>query len=449
MTMLLRIAERVLNCPLLIHPDKVPLILSVLDGRIPLGDTSDLLRASFTSIADMPEAAQVVMLGPSPSASRFVGNTWEEDPQSGKKRPLSYSLTPDGVAVITVTGSLINRGAWVGSYSGATSYEGINKQVLDAAGNPRVHAILLDIESPGGEAVGAFESAAAIRKAAASKPVSAVVNGMAASAAYALASGANRIVTTPTGISGSIGVVMLHADFSRQLDKRGITPTLIFAGAHKVDANSLEPLTPAVRESLQAEVDRYYELFVKTVDAGREGLTPAAIRATEARTFIGSDAVKAGLADEVGTFEDALAELSRGARRANRGSKMRDERTYSQAELEAAVAEARTASITEGRTIGAEAERTRIAAILGHAEAGGRESLAQHYAFKTSVAPEEAAAALAAAPKAEPPLLGLERLAATAPAVVLGAPPSVTNADGNHGWSKHIAAINKRITGAA
>lgn len=307
--LLLRIAERALNRPLMIHPDKVPLILGVLEGRIPLGDVSVWREQAERKIETLPAEAQAVMHGP--QSSRFVGDNFERDPATGKPvKRLPYQRTADGTAVITVTGSLINRGAFVGSYSGETSYEGIKFQLASAVADPKARNILLDIESPGGEAVGAMEAAAAVRAANAVKPVVASVNGMAASAAYALASGARHIVTTPTGVNGSIGVVMLHADFSRQLDKAGITPTLIFAGAHKVDGNPLEPLPASVKEDLQREVNQFYDLFVQTVAAGRRSLSPAAIRDTEARIFIGGEAVTAGLADDVGTFEDVLKAMS-------------------------------------------------------------------------------------------------------------------------------------------
>lgn len=118
------------------------------------------------------------------------------------------------------------------------------------------------------------------------------------------------------------------------------------------------------------------------------------------------------------------------------------------AAVSAARDEGRTSGVAEGRALGAEAERVRIAAILGHAEAAGRESLAQHYAFKTAVTPEEASAALAAAPKAEAKNGALEKLATSAPAVVLGAPPAGATKD-NHGWGQHIARVNSRLTGAA
>jgi capsid assembly protease len=310
MTILLRIAERVLNRPLLVHPDKLPLILAVLEGRIPLGDVAPLRQKAEANIDAMPEGAQLVMRGPLPTASRFVGSSIDEDPETGKKTGLPYKRTADGVAIITITGSLINRGAWLGASSGETSYEGIQHQVATAERDPRTKAALFDYETPGGEAVGAFETAARIRELSAKKPTVAVANGMMTSAAYALASAANRIVATPTSLVGSIGVVMLHADYSRALDKKGVTPTLIFAGAHKVDGNPLEPLTAGVRDDLQREVNQYYDLFVDTVASGRRLISPASIRATEARTYVGRDAVEARLADDIGTFDDVLADLT-------------------------------------------------------------------------------------------------------------------------------------------
>lgn len=285
---LAHISERILNRPLLLHPQKILVIQSVLAGRIGLQDP-----------------------GLSPEASQFTGETIDTD-GTGKRtgRPM-FRRTDAGVAIIDVLGTLVNRGAWIGASSGLTSYEGIQAQIAAVRADPNTHSVILDIASPGGEAVGAFETAAAVRDLAKSKRTVAVVNGMAASAAYAIASGATEIVTTETGVVGSIGVVLLHADYSAALAEDGIKPTLIFAGAHKVDGNPFEPLTDAVKTDLQAEVNAFYEKFLATVEAGRGSRTSrATARATEARTFIGDAAVKAGLADRVGTFESVLADLS-------------------------------------------------------------------------------------------------------------------------------------------
>lgn len=358
MTFLAHLADRVLNRPLLITPDKAQMIISVLSNRIGI---------------DPPATLE---FGPNvPKADRFEGSRLERDESGQAKSVNPYKVTKGGVAIISVVGSLVNRGAWVGASSGLVSYEGIKHQLKHAAANPAVKSIILDLQSPGGEAVGAFELAAMVREVAAEKRVVAVVNGMAASAAYALASGASEIVTGETGVSGSIGVVLLHADFSRQLANEGISPTLIFAGDHKVDANPFEPLPEAVRQDLQSEVNAFYEQFVSTVAKGRgKRLTAAMARKTQARTFVGAEAVELGLADRLGSFESVLADLTsaQGGRTTVQKRSIRmDTETgapaavtnagISQADHDAAVATART----EGEQAGAEAERTRLATALG------------------------------------------------------------------------------------
>lgn len=243
----------------------------------------------------------------SPRASRFNGRYRT----MADGRPSPYPVTDDGIAIISVIGSLVNRGAWVGASCGFVSYEGIAYQLKTAAKDPTVNAILLDIESPGGEAVGAFELAALVRKVREEKSVIALVNGMAASGAYALASAADRIVTIPTGLVGSIGVVMMHVDISAALEDQGVTPTLIFAGKHKVDGNPYEPLPKSVRAKFQAAIDDVYQMFVSTVAEGRGAkMNEQKVRDTEAAIFMGRDAVAAGLADEIGTFDDVVAALA-------------------------------------------------------------------------------------------------------------------------------------------
>lgn len=403
MTTLLRIAERVLNRPLLVHPDKVPFILAVLEGRIPVGSSVRDLCDASERISELPEEAQAVLRGPRRDASRFVGDSVEVDPLTGKTtKVLPYKRTKDGTAILSVTGSLINRGAFVGSSSGETSYEGIKFQAASIAADSKVSNVILDIESPGGEAVGAFEAAQAIKELSAIKPVTAVVNGMAASAAYALASGASKIVTTPTGVVGSIGVVLLHADYSRALDKAGITPTLIFAGAHKVDGNPFEPLPEAVRADMQREVMQFYDLFIQTVANGRKQMSSQAIRGTEARVFIGQEAVDIGLADEVGTFESVLAEISARSTARNlsafnlKGSLMTNKNEGAPAAentgitleahtaaVEAAAAQGKTAGIAEGIAQGKKAAHDRFAAILADEKIKGKEKTALDLAMKS------------------------------------------------------------------
>jgi signal peptide peptidase SppA len=258
-------------------------------------------------LAIRPESLATLLQvdGMTPSASRFVGT----QPVGSVAR-----ITRNGVAVLTIDGVLVNRGQILSEHLGVNSYEGLAYKLSAMGRDRKVKSIILDVESPGGEAVGAFELAATIRAISSQKPTFAIVNGMAASAAYALASACRAIISTPSGVSGSIGVVLLHADYSRALDKAGVTPTLIHAGKHKVDANQFEPLPKDVRGDLQGEVDRFYSMFLNTVAVGRGArLSADAARKTEARTFIGRDAQKVGLVDEIGTFDELLNELERRA----------------------------------------------------------------------------------------------------------------------------------------
>lgn len=300
--------SRVFNTPLLATPQKAATIgaylLSRADARMGRGTGAEqdaVAEEQYFKTEEREDGSKILH---APRASRFHGQYLVDE--NGK--PSLYRVK-DRVAILQVIGSLVNRGAWVGASSGLVSYEGFIHQITTAANDSRVDSILLDMQSPGGEAVGCFEAAAAVRKAAAIKPVTALVNGMACSAAYAIASGATRRVTTPSGISGSIGVVLMHLDFSVYLHNEGVKPTLIHAGAHKVDGNPYEPLPKEVRDDLQAEVDQFYSMFVACVAEGT-GLTDEAIRATEARTYIGTEAVKVGLMDEVATIEEVLAAMT-------------------------------------------------------------------------------------------------------------------------------------------
>ena len=181
-----------------------------------------------------------------------------------------------------------------------TSYEGIAAQLQVALTDPTVRGIALDIDSFGGEVAGAFHLADRIRAARTQKPVHAFVADHALSAAYALASQADRIILPRTGAVGSIGVVAMHSDMSGALDQKGIAVTLIHAGARKVDANPYQPLPEAVRARIAGELEDLRQLFAETVAEGR-GRRLDTLRAlgTEAAVFRGAAAVFAGLADEV------------------------------------------------------------------------------------------------------------------------------------------------------
>jgi signal peptide peptidase SppA len=174
-----------------------------------------------------------------------------------------------------------------------------------------VRGVILDIDSPGGEVGGLFdlvERIEAIRSAGA-KPLWAVANESALSAAYAIASAADRIYVTRTGEAGSIGVVAVHVDESGADAKAGLAWTFVFAGDQKVDANAHEPLSERARATIQADVDRLYSEFCALVAANR-GLTVATVRSTNAAIYRGELAIRAGLADRLGALDLAVAEMA-------------------------------------------------------------------------------------------------------------------------------------------
>jgi signal peptide peptidase SppA len=398
MNILARIADRVIGRPLLVHPAKIELIASVLAERIGVDVPAPQGRAVWhDSLARLAHDT--------PAANRLVG----EPVMAG--RQVLYNRV-NGVGIVPVVGTLVNRGVAIGEdSSGFTSYESIAAQLHAALADPQVQSILLDIESAGGEASGMFALTQAIRVARAQKPVTALVNDMAASAAYGIAASATDTVVSPTSITGSIGVVLMHLDQSAEMQAKGRKPTLIFAGAHKVDGNPFGPLSENVRADLQREVDTFYARFVDQVAAGRSKLTADAIRATEARIFIGSEAIDVGLADRVGTFEETLSRLSSAvnARTKLGGPIMSTAQTpemIARADHDAALAAARSEARAEGEAAGRTQAIARVRTILTSPEAEGREAQARVFALDSDMSPEVAAKALAASPtgKAVPAL---------------------------------------------
>ncbi|MBO6886089.1 MAG: S49 family peptidase, partial [Marivita sp.] len=336
------------------------------------------------------------------------------------------------------------------------SYEGIAAQLREARADPEVRAILLDIDSPGGEATGMFATARLVSAINQTKPVLAFVNDVAASAAYGIASAASEIVVSPTSMVGSIGVVLTHFDRSGELEERGVKPTLIHAGAHKVDGHPFGPLSDAVRGDLQAEVMKIYDQFVGLVAEGRSSpMTEQAIRATEARTYLGTDAISQGLADRVASLDEVIATSAQppsGASPQRKGGPMTkttqteapqgEASAFSPADLQAAVDVARTEAHAAGFTAGKAEATARIKSILTAPETEGREAQALVLALETEMTAEDAAKVLTASPKSSVPTTIAERAAQE---TELGAE---TPADQRNRAERSIAGWAKAVTNA-
>jgi signal peptide peptidase SppA len=267
------LATRVFDTPLLIAPQKLEIILGVLAPHLGL----DVPPLAAAAAADRPS-----------------------------RKP--YEVTPDGIAIIPIEGTLVHKSYGLDAFSGLRSYVDLQEEIEDAATDPAIKGILLDIDSPGGEVAGVFDLADTIYSARAAKPVFAAANSDAFSAAYLLASGAQHIYAGRTSGLGSIGVIVTHLDVSASDQKLGYKYTIIHAGARKADFNPHAPLADEARAVIEAEVGRTYQLLVGAVARNRS-LAESDIRQTQAALYFGGDAVAARLADRLGTRQDALADL--------------------------------------------------------------------------------------------------------------------------------------------
>ena len=203
-----------------------------------------------------------------------------------------------GVARIAVEGTLVAKNYALRPECGMTGYDGLRQNFVEAVQDERVRAIMLEIDSPGGEVAGCFDLADLIYRAKGRKPVWAVLNECAFSAAYAIASACDRITVPRTGGTGSIGVVWMHCDFSQALSEAGIKVTFVKRGSQKVDGAPEIPLSDEALARIQGEIDTIGELFEATVARNR-GLPPDSVRDMNAATFLGAAGVTLGLADEV------------------------------------------------------------------------------------------------------------------------------------------------------
>ena len=396
------LADRLLNTPLLLHPQKLDAIIAGLGGRLLGVDGLQIDAAELTACAALP-------------AEMFTT-------RRGERTERGYRVV-DGVAVISAMGGLVHRTKLAADSSLLIGYNDLAADVEDALSKSDVHAIALVMDSPGGEVAGAFELAERIYAARGRKPIVAVADGMAASAAYLAASAADEVVLTNTSYVGSIGVVMRHVDFSRALANDGITVSHIFAGEHKIDGNPYQPLPDAVRAALQADIEGLYQMFVQAV-AKHRGMNEQAVRDTRAGVYRGVAAVAARLADRIGTVDVVVAELA--TRRTHTvatavGISLQPwETSMSEASANAAaaapaapagatttttttaaaaLATASQADLDKARAEGAAAERARVTAITSHANAAANPAITQQ-CIATGLSAEQAKGFLDAAPAA-------------------------------------------------
>ncbi len=285
----LRAASLLFNQPLLVTPDMLDLGVRWANQAMNLN---------------------IINIGPAVS-----DKLWHDDEDYGARlerieEQRRAAIAKTGVEVISVHGVLVSRGSHLNACETMTSYEDLRAQLKQAVADPMVEHVVLDIDSPGGAAVGAFELAAEIRAMTRLKPISGLVNFMAYSGGYLIGSACSELVVSQTSGVGSIGVIASHMDRSKMEENMGVKVTTVYAGDHKNDLSPHEPLTEQSLKVLQDLVQESYQLFVGAV-AEYRGLSPEKVIATQAGLYRGQAGIAAGLADRLQSPQDAVDEVSR------------------------------------------------------------------------------------------------------------------------------------------
>jgi signal peptide peptidase SppA len=303
-------------------------------------------------------------------------------------RPLENTRTVevrDGVAVIPVTGPIFRYANLFTEISGATSIEVLARDFSQALEDPGVRAIVLNVNSPGGEADGVNELSRMIYEARGRKFIVAYVGGLGASGAYWLASAADQIVAEESALLGSVGVVATFRDTRERDAKAGVVTYEIVSSQSPLKRP--DPATDAGRGQIQQIVDAQAEILVNAVARNR-GVSPERVLSDfgQGNLLPAAQAVRAGMADRLGTFESVVSALAAQFSKSKGVIRMDEPVSTAAAEPNARLA-----------------ERERIAAILNSPEAEGREKLARAIALESDLDSEAARKLLAVSPATSAP----------------------------------------------
>ena len=274
--------------------------------------------------AILPEKLAVIsdLLAFRASGQRYTPEEIQARIGAGAASSRSVTRAPGMVAVLPITGVLQNRAPEMLESSGVVGVNKLQATFRALVNDPEIKAIVLDVNSPGGSVYGIAEFAAAIYESRSVKPIVAVANHMAASAAFDLFAAAGESYFSPSAQVGSVGVVMMHQDISKMAENEGVKTTFIHSGKYKVEGNPFEPLSDEARGHLQGENDKFYAAFVDRLSKGR-GVSRAHVEAHfgQGRMLVAKDAVAAGMADGVRTMEQVLAKLGAGSAASGPGAR--------------------------------------------------------------------------------------------------------------------------------
>lgn len=293
----------------------------------------------------------------------------------GPEGPSKPFIFHDGIAVIPVHGVLINR--FNRSWGFITGYNYIRNMLRAALDDDDVKLIAFDVDSPGGDAPGCFEVCDEIRASREIKPSIAVVDTLAASGGYAIASSATRMVCTPSGSVGSVGVYWIHADLTERHKQMGVKYTIFEApmGGAKMDGAPYGQMSERASKEAQERVNKRWDEFVALVAENR-GMDPDAVRETQARVYRADEALALTLLDAVSTPSEAVAdflgELASDEPLDQDEEELNMDMPKDQAALTALIEQTKTTAAADAVT----ADRTRRREIMSLPEASKRQKLA-------------------------------------------------------------------------
>lgn len=224
------------------------------------------------------------------------------------------------VGMLNINGPLLTGNAGYALHYGMTGYGDIRSAALRLASDPEVSSILLVVSSGGGAVGGVNDAVSLLRRIGNVKPLVTYSDSAMASAALWLGSVAQHVMVSPTAVVGSLGVLQVHMEYSKQLENDGVKVTVIRAGDKKALANRYEPLTEEATAQLQRQADHLYDVFLTSVAESR-GMSKqsAEKKFGQGLEFVGEQAKAAGLVDSVGTLEDAYAKAQALANKGRKG----------------------------------------------------------------------------------------------------------------------------------
>jgi signal peptide peptidase SppA len=269
--------DKIMGTPWVIQPESLQTILNIMDRKL-AGETIDTDEFAFGPHGGMVAADENTPTNP--------------------------------VGVLNISGPIFPKANMMTQMSGATSIEKLQNDFRTMLADEAVKSIVMNIDSPGGMSDLIMEMGDEIFAARGQKPIVAVANTTAASAAYWLGAQADKLYVTPSGQVGSVGVYTVHQDKSAQQEKDGVKTTYISAGKHKVAGNPSEPLSEDAKGYMQERVNETFSEFVSAVARGR-GTQEDVVKETYAdgRVYRAKSALALGMVDGIKTLDAVVGSM--------------------------------------------------------------------------------------------------------------------------------------------